>query len=301
MNNQMSLQEAFNMLNKLYEDEEKATQNANTDASGVNNELLKDLHGISYEEFVAKLDSTDAKSVTFAKYIKDHVDAGGKNELGEVIRLNCEEGEVACNILKPSQNIIYLEKSIGLITDDKNAEWLQQILNTPTACFGAAGKDNPKGKTITYGNVIIDGHHRWSKIYALNGDTANCGVINFSTNAKISIDDMLRATELSIRSNNPELQLIDEKKTGANMLSCTEEQVRAITNNLSAKCLDVFTSWNSALDTTEKVHKHIWNNIKKLQSNNQPVANHDRDVMPQTDKASGTINLLKKGVIDTTN
>lgn len=276
--------------------EENSTDKAPSAAA---TELTK----LNYEEFVKKLDDADYKSKAFANYIKNTIEEGD-SELGNVVKLSVSETTKKCSELKPTQDKVILGKSLGLIMKDENADWLSKILKTPTACFGKAGEDNPNGKTIIYGNAIIDGHHRWSKIYTLNGPDAECGVIAFSKNEAVTADDMLKATELAIRAVDPALTVSKGDTGGENMLTCSEDALKAITDNISPKCLEVFKAWKAELDSKEKIHAHIWKNIQAMQSNNKPILMNSRAVMPQTDlpanKAGGAVNLLKQGIIDTT-
>jgi len=70
---------------------------------------------------------------------------------------------VSCKSLQPSQNAIYLDKSLGITMT--NPTWREQILN---------GSFPSESMFISKDNYIIDGHHRWSAAMMAN---PNCKII----------------------------------------------------------------------------------------------------------------------------
>jgi hypothetical protein len=70
---------------------------------------------------------------------------------------------VSCKSLQPSQNAIYLDKSLGITMT--NPTWRDQILS---------GSFPSESMFISKDNYIIDGHHRWSSAMMAN---PNCKII----------------------------------------------------------------------------------------------------------------------------
>lgn len=110
-----------------------------------------------YKTFVDIL-AKDQKSQSFIKFLGKHYETGD-DTLGTIKKAQASKKIFKCNQLEVTQNNISLSKSLeGPL---KQSAWLEKILNEPTKAF-----NDP---LVVYADkYIIDGHHRWSKIYALN-------------------------------------------------------------------------------------------------------------------------------------
>lgn len=172
---------------------------------------------------------------------------------------------------------------------------------------------------------IIDGHHRWSKIYCANKN-ATVFCLNFECPSLENDPSMaLKAFHLAIAKmlrKSP-----TEDKSGKNLFNSNKVEVfkhvrqylglpsskkfldvykkysNLINSNLNeAEQLDLIdpkTTLNTNIDPFAKtVSLYIANNAQALISNSTPATNTPRSHMPQTDKAPGYEDALEKGEIN---
>jgi len=234
--------------------------------------------------------------------------------------------------LRPTQNEIGFNNSLNdlikpTFNEGVQIEELEKMLNGKAVTTKAKGGELP---IVIFDNqYIIDGHHRWSKIYCANKNaTVSC--LDFSNkNLKKDPSLALKAFHLAIAKmlrSSP-----TEDKSGKNLLKSSKEEVfeyvllhlnspnnkkflevyekhsNLINSNLNeAEQLDLIdpkTTVNSKalknIDPFAKiVSSYIANNAQSLISNNKPVTDTPRSHMPQTDKAPGYEDALKKGEIN---
>jgi hypothetical protein len=299
--NRYSLEEAFDELNKLYEADEPNKPDTNKEAKNIEDsqepeataeepaEVAKKLQNSNYEQFVKILDG-DGKSKAFLDYLKKHYKLGD-DAIGTVKAANPQEGTIACSKLVPTQENISLSKSLGMI--DKPG-WSIQIINTPTEAFNTP--------TVTYaGKYIIDGHHRWSKAYALNGGDCKIKVLNFPAIEGVSWEDMLKAVQLAIVATNPDAQLINGVGND-NMLALGKDSIKKFV--IEKACDEVIQALikKDKGDNKETVADKIGDNVVEMQATSQPVKGaKPRAFMPQMDDAGQAKNQIEvNGVVDMT-
>lgn len=294
-------------LSKLYEDaenqEEVAEQNANTEEADTSNEaapeaeadagdakeVLAELKDSDYEEFVKILNS-DGKSKAFLDYLRQHYKLGD-DAIKTVKQAQTGEGTVKCSQLQPTQKNISLSKSLGIMKT--NPAWTKKIIETPEAAF-----DTP---TVTYaGKFIIDGHHRWSKAYALNGGDSTIKVLNFPAIEGVTWEDMLKAVQLAIVNTNPSASLVN-KVGDDNMLTMDSEAIyKFAVDNMADEIVETLKAKGRG-DDKEAAAKKIAENVIGMQNSSQPVEGAaKRDFMPQMDDEGKAEAQLKKAVIDLT-
>lgn len=321
----ISLQEAFEELDRIYEEnddwykklkpgkvffteeaeeqilkeaeEDTATENteeSNQDAKSSEQEpenMIQDLKDApNYAEFVKILDK-DVKSQAFVKYLQQHYKTGD-DTIQTVKAAKASETVAKCADLIPTQNNISLSKSLKMVKDDVN--WSLKIINTPKQAF--------KDPTIIYaGKYIIDGHHRWSKAYALNGGECEIAVINFPAIEGVTVADMLKATQLAIITKNPNAPLINGVGDD-NMLSSSKEEIeKYVEPIISEEVVNALVEKGRGSNKEEVVAKIGDNIVNGMQKTSQPVSGaSDREYMPQTDKAEGSVDLMSKAIIDLT-
>lgn len=288
-----ALTEAFDELNLLYEDaqeapaeqeQEPASQPAEAEAKNV----IAKLKDSDYEQFVKILQS-DGKSDAFLAYLRQHYKLGD-DSIKTVKKSGAEIGEITCNKLVPTQQNISLSKSLGMIN---KPGWSESIINTPTEAF-----NDP---TITYaGKYIIDGHHRWSKAYALNGGDCKIKVLNFPAIEGVTWEDMLKATQLAIVASNPDAKLVNEVGND-NMLTSSDEEIKKfVIDNICDEVLQAMKAKGRG-DTKEAAADTVAKNVAEMRTSSQPVSGAaPRSVMPQTDQAEGSTEKLGQAVIDLT-
>lgn len=310
------LEEAFEELNALYEESEKDTtkstlveddtqpttnseaasetnsnkNNANTETAGENEpqaeEVLAELKDADYEQFVKILNS-DGKSKAFLSYLQQHYKLGD-DTIQTVKKSGAKLAKGKCSQLIPTQQNISLSKSLGMIN---KPGWSEKIINTPLEAF-----DDP---TIVYaGKYIIDGHHRWSKAYALNGGDSEIKVLNFPAIDGVTWEDMLKATQLAIVAANPNAKLVNEVGND-NMLKSSKDEIKKfVIDNICDEVVAALKSKGKGNDK-EAVADRIGDNVIEMQKTSQPVSGAaPRSVMPQTDAAPGSLDKMQKAIID---
>jgi hypothetical protein len=97
---------------------------------------------------------------------------GLKND--DIIKISSAQ-QITVNTLFPSQNFIDLMQSISFPFG--SYEELIKVIKNPIAF----------GTIIKTGNIIVDGHHRWSQIWAINPENGKVNAINIqwpATNTK---------------------------------------------------------------------------------------------------------------------
>ena len=172
---------------------------------------------------------------------------------------------------------------------------------------------------------IIDGHHRWSKIYCANKN-ATVFCLNFECPSLENDPSMaLKAFHLAIAKmlrNSP-----TEDNSGKNLFNATKVEVFKYVREYlilpsSKQFLDVYKKYsnliNSNLNEAEQLYLidpkttlnanidpfvktvslYIANNAQALISNSTPATNTPRSHMPQTDRAPGYEDALEKGEIN---
>src|SRR5574344_1072248 len=223
----------------------------------VYNDLIAMLKEKPYEEAVGFIDDL----------VKDH-------KLKFILSLGFG-GKFADYKLIPTQNEIGLDETLKYMMTGKNIE----------NCF----KDPVciKKPVVTFqGTFIIDGHHRWSEIFATNSK-ANLECIDIEGN--LSPLSMLKAVQATIGSNLGKLIIKDVE--GKNLFKCSKSVIEKYLQDIPE-------------DTLEKLKKYYKDPIKslvdncmELKANNTPITNAPkRGDMPQTSKDPELFDDLKKGI-----
>lgn len=291
-------EDTFAELNKLYEEDAQkdagtATEtpdNAEADNSDADTaeEILADLRDSDYVEFVKVLNS-DGKSKAFLDYLRKHYKLGD-DSIKTVKQSGAQVGTIKCSALSPTQANISLSKSLGMIN---KPGWSEKIINTPEAAF-----DTP---TVTYaGKYIIDGHHRWSKAYALNGADCVIKVLNFPAIEGVSWEDMLKAVQLAIVATDPNAKLVNEVGND-NMLASSDDEIKKfVINNMCDEVLQAMKNKGRG-DTKEAVAETVAKNVAAMRETGKPVSGAmPRAYMPQMDDDGKAKAVLSKAVIDLT-
>lgn len=293
MNNNRNPWESVSSSEKqiLKEDEEEQAPDQNSSSGG--EDVAKKLQDSDYEQFVSILNS-DGKSQAFVNYLKSHYKMGD-DTLGTIKKCSPSEGVTTCGKLIPTQENISLKKSLGFL--DKPG-WSEKIINDPINAF-----DTP---TITYaGKYIIDGHHRWSRVYALHGPNAELKVLNFPEISGVSWEDMLKAVQLAIRVNAANLDLRN-KVDNPNMLDDKTGKLSG-QEYINVACDEVVAAMKAKGygDTKEAQAVKVAANVAAMAKRGAVPGAEPREFMPQTDKIDGTGAAVEKtlktrGVIDMT-
>lgn len=286
------------------------TNQAQEHLSPQDEEELKTLLGQSYEGLVAKLKQSwnDEK---LRQLIASGMRDGSKGD--DVIKI--EEVSIAVTNLRPTQNEIGLDESL---------KWPIQSNQTADTCLD--GKDVMLGfpkpfPIVTLNNqYVIDGHHRWSQVYAVNTKaTMKANNINAPWLSPIQA---LKAVQMAI-AIKAQGKFPSSNAKGTNMLKSTQQDIVSYCEKNAKK--DAIVEFDergklspdgksflkTASEKTQdfydrEIHKlkkvlgeYIWKNVQLMQTKNAPVSNAPaRTEMPQTDKAPGYDAELEKGVIN---
>lgn len=259
-------------------------------------EELKTLLGQSYEGLVAKLKQS-WKDEKLRQLIASGMRDGNRGD--DVIQI--DEISIEVSALKPTQNEIGLAESL---------KWPIQSVDTATKCL--TGKDVMLGFPDPFPIVtlnkkfVIDGHHRWSQVFAVNPKaTMKANNINAPWLSPIQA---LKAVQMAI-AIKAQGKFPSSEAKGINMLKSTEQEIKNyVINKTKIPVLKVFSDFkkiNSFEQNKDKgalkkqLAKYIWPNVDLMQKSNTPIPNAPaRTEMPQTDKAPGYDAELEKGIIN---
>lgn len=189
--------------------------------------------------------------------------------------------------LQPTQNEIGFNQSVlNLLTDQYGS--LQSFLD---------GKANVGGPIVTYaGKYIIDGHHRWSQVFAAN-PKATMLALNIKAKPGFKHTDILKAVHGAIAADIGKVPEADPK--GINLLKgVTLDQIP-----LDKLRSNVFEIWKKnspvahgkgKINITNKldVAKAIFANLKLMIKNGVAPGAPGRKHMPQSDAGGKPINRL---------
>jgi len=200
------------------------------------------------------------------------------------------QGNVSVSQLVPTQSEIGMDESLKNILIDKFGS-LQSFLQGKAIVF-----ENP---IVIYNNkYIIDGHHRWSQVFAAN-PKATVPVLNLI--GRLQPLDVLKIVHLAIAAGQNDLPLATAK--GTNLLLVGENDVKNyVLQELNEKALVV---WQRAgFKDANVIAQYIANNVKLMQSNGVTKGAPPRTKMPQTDAfetSTNVINKLVKGSVNFVN
>jgi len=192
--------------------------------------------------------------------------------------------------LLPTQNEIGFDQSIKNILTDQYKS-LASILD---------GNADVGGPIVTYNSkYVIDGHHRWSQVYAAN-PKAKMEALNIEGDLKPT--EILKLVHAAIAAKMGKVPGANPK--GINILDgVTMKQVQdAVNANLTPEAEKLYKE-KKKLDGKEAIAKYIFGNLQQLIRKNKPVAGAPGRInMPQTDAdnqpAVGKLNLLQKGIVN---
>tara|TARA_R110000868_G_scaffold393051_1_gene663959 strand:- start:71 stop:904 length:834 start_codon:yes stop_codon:yes gene_type:complete len=202
--------------------------------------------------------------------------------------------KVAVKNLIPTQNEIGFDESVeGDINDKYNS--LKGILQ---------GAPNMGSPIVTYaGKYIIDGHHRWSAVFAANPN-ANMDALDIKAKSGFQPEDVLKAVHTAIAV---ELEKVPSSTAkGHNILSSPKsynDVLAAVKEKGTDKARKVWAEFNYTTD--EKIAQHLTKNLNLISQKGAVSGAPDRTDMPQTDAdktksqtkldalATGKINIAK--------
>jgi hypothetical protein len=247
---------------------------------------LQSIFKQNYKSFVGAL-GTFAKDPKFRAFVKD------SDQNRSTVKL------IAIPVTKliPTQNEIDVDKSLSFP--------LTKAAAASYALKGGAVK--VAAPIITFnGKYIIDGHHRWSQLYAVNKD-AKIVAYDF-TNPDIKNPlDALKATQIAIIGAGA-TKIPSNTVDGDNLLEMDEKKLKYyVMKTITQQVLYAFEESGKVEDQGDNsafrkaVADYIWSNVEQMQQTSQPVSGAPgRGVMPQADDVPGgqkaTVSALSRGI-----
>lgn len=240
----------------------------------------------NYDEFVRQLGDM-AKD----KKVQAFIQSGKADGDLDDDRLNAVKTAIAVRDLRPTQNEIDVNGSLRwpLTKPDSLRNCLQK------------GVVTIKAPIVTYnGQYIIDGHHRWSQLYAMNKDA----VINAVDlqGPKMNPIDVLKIVQLAIAGDLGTVPT--QSVQGQNLLKADGKFVADyVIKTITDECVKVFAAMRGKTlgEATKQTvsGKIVVPNVMEMQKTSQPVPGAPkRDVMPQTDDATNAMLNISKGVVN---
>lgn len=273
-------------LSSLLKEEESAEEKVKTLITKVSN----------YGEFVKQLGSLagDPKVQAFIK-------AGKEDGSDPDDKFTAVAKAISVKKLRPTQNEIDVKGSLF---------WPLTKTDSMKKCM-SSGPITIKAPVVTYnGQWIIDGHHRWSQLYAMNQEgQINCIDL---VGPKMNPIDVLKIVQLAIAAD---LGRIDSAtvKEGNNLLKMPPPNIkRYVKSVLQKDCAEIMLTTYGSKKTEEpvqegnadksqnaKVANIVGSNVASMQKTGIPTPGAPkRDVMPQTDDATNAIPMIGKGQIN---
>lgn len=247
---------------------------------------LKEIINLPYEQFVKELGkwADDPK-------LQSAILAGKKDGKLKDEKITFNKTEIPVYKLVPTQNEVDMDKSLAYVLSDKSTEeGLRMVMES--------GK-KPGSKPVTIvapivvlnEKYVIDGHHRWSQVYAMN---KNAVMVVYNIKNRETPQDMLKAVQLAVVSKAKELPV--ERVEGTNLFNVDEEKLKAYVEKTTAdQTLESIQKITNKEVSREELGEYIWGNVQSMRKTSQPIKGApDRSLMPQTDKAEGGNDDWKK-------
>ena len=249
--------------------------------------LQKILKNKKYSEYIdtlnKMLDDPKAKIL-----LKD----GFGGELGNM-QFTFKKRNIPVRKLRPTQSEIDITKCVDFPLEQP--ENIDNFYKNANACEIIM-------PLITFrGNYIIDGHHRWSQVFAFNPDAK---MVCFDYDADISPIQMLKATQgaiAAVKAENGDGKIPVNTVDGENVFD-EKLDSNAIKAHIKITAVDgvvdTFKKYKKELTDIDKVSDFVTDNLMSLKANNYPEtikgeSAPNRGLMPQTDKG-GTDSGNKK-------
>jgi len=185
---------------------------------------LKEMLGDSYEAFVQELGEEIIRDKKFLKALKIITNNGQRIKLSKI--------SVPVAQLKPTQREIAMDKTLKTATGD--ATWVQQFLAGGSISVGQKNIITGGG-----GQFIIDGHHRWAKLYSVNPGAS----ITALDIGSMKAEDALKIVQVGIATAAGGLP--SASVAGAtNLLTANENVVKGfVVNNLKKDVKKVYKEY----------------------------------------------------------
>jgi len=297
-------------------EQEEGEQGEGRPGGGVGNDLWSE----KYEAFVTKIgqNAKDPKTIAF-------LGAGLDDNDPDDDAFDFKEGGIPVAKLQPTQAEVDIDKSLAYPLEKKPQSFIDFVT--------LAGNPYTLGAPIiTFnGKYVIDGHHRWSQVYACN-DKASIMAIDISLN-NIGPMDALKAVQAAIAVQAGKVP--QQHVKGSNLFTMGEADIlkwiqghavgavyKLLDKSSEAAAIvygdhnpaplgELFDSSQSKIDAeladqeaaadpkkVRELTNYIWGNVATMQDKSPPYKHATvRGFMPQTDDVDWKPPLAK-GEID---
>ena len=283
----------------------EATRNAFSATKNSRRRLLEDAEegkegsdnkvnwGANYVAFVKALKSNVADPK-----VKAFISAGKLDNDDNDDKFSFSETSLPVAGLKPTQNEIDVDKSLA---------WPLKKSKTFIEFVSGDGPFTLGGPIVTYkGQYIIDGHHRWSQLYACNKN-AQINAVDITLEGLEPLE-VLKAVQAAIAIETGDVPV--QSVEGINLLKIDKSGLDSWLDSFKGSVAffadvganeSVMEKMESAAGGSSKteaadisqenlkkarglVGEYIWTNVENMQAESKPVAGAPkRDFMPQTD------------------
>lgn len=177
--------------------------------------------------------------------------------------------------LLPTQNEVDMSKSLKFpLTDPASLELYLK----------GGDIEHPGGLIITGGNgrYVLDGHHRWSTIYAIN---PHARILSVDIGQLANPAEYLKVTQIAVGADIGFLPVANASDAN-NLFNVDETKFKnfvastILGNSDSGQAiLEVFGRYG--YKTMTEIQDYLWGNVLQLRANNRPALNVPREIMPQ--------------------
>jgi hypothetical protein len=250
-------------------------------------EDLKSLLKKEYPQFVKELDDL-LNDEDFAYFLR--------GDLSDKNKLTIKKETVKCNQLFPLQDEIGIKESIDYVILNKlHPEQVKKMLTNQV--LDSSDYDSQSRYIITCNKkYIVDGHHRWSSVYALNPNAEI--IVKDIGNFKDEVD-ALKLSQLIIGALKGFIPKSSAR--GLNLFNCDLTQLmKHIRDNIADDFVAIYKKTKPYEDKSDVIRK-IYKNMLALREKNKPgpriVDVNKRDIMPQFDNSQTYLDRAGRGEV----
>lgn len=228
----------------------------------------------------------------FIKWLKTYAD---DQRLQKLILSGNRDGSPSDDAFRAEQTAIPVQKLKPTQKEIGIPDSLQYPCTMPDKfknCF-----NNPVtivGPIITLnGEYVLDGHHRWSQVYAINPETS-ITAINL-TNASVTPEEALKAIQAAVAALRGEVP--EKPAAPGNLLTIAPEQLKQdVLKLLTDEVINTAKQMNYATDKESFANK-IVQNVNKMRQTSQPAPGAPaRIAMPQPGEAKPPLSVDDKNI-----
>lgn len=245
----------------------------------------KALDNTSLEGFCKQLDFLATSSDPKAQALFDTFKKGWKEEYGDV---RVKSGSIYIRDLHPTQNVIYANKSLQQVL---NGKWNVEGYDFAVDAF--LSKKSPYVKmgdplvVCEIGGVyyLIDGHHRWSKVYVFNPNARmKAHLILNSDKIFKTADDVLKFAQGTLTAMRNTSPINTKPEKDINMYNMSARQLlNLVKTNLTQDVLDHIVRsplGRRIVKDIPSLCSYLWANLNTMKMY-APAGIHRRIFMPQ--------------------